>query len=719
MVNYSEGVIQNLEGRNIFKIIFYVRLHAKEIMDPTRALLMVLSGSCHIVLTCLFLLERVLALSEGGVAQSFLLHLCYSEFSASMRSVANTPGGGKAKEVSPVRRSGRGKQAMSSKHSNTESEDVEECSPKPRVMKSMATDLMYPMVDFQTFLDVQQADNVEWLQSLGLYEFAMLPWESYAKNIYGPVQMSLLQTGERLVGTTQTNVEINTDFIAQHFCLPNEGETTWEKASDSSMQLQFGKSETTRGYYVLKRVSDANRRLQLTWIMERLFLLVKLDYMSRDTFGGIIAAESGMKINWAHVLYSRIVMDVRGLDKRKQSGVTKISAFLCRMYEIAKQNNWHLYLAEVKAQKSTKFTGKPKKGITIIDCGDDEPPEPPVKKSKVEDKVQDYTESSKQEESCADANIVKDMMNLGFQIFDVKEGMEQGVGSILKDDVFKMSIKDAVLMSASKIRDTEEQKKTIRIGKSKILKQEEARSSRDVKKNLFTFPSVKAESRQKTDDSARVKYTEAMKSLEQLGNFFQQREDHIDAVKEENMQLKDQNRELRDSLTEISSKKQNFTHMVSDIDEMKHMIDVKLQERDCDVQELKKQLSTSQLRTATVKQWIEEDKGRFVQELNVLAENNVVLQTSCQVLQERLRILSSVEQQLKASVSEEVEVDGIFISNDLFNTMIQDVVNAGQSMWEVIQQRLVTVIQRPYQMFNIRENTEEDENLSLHIEQLK
>ena len=46
-------------------------------------------------------------------------------------------------------------------------------------------------------------------------------------------------------------------------------------------------------------------------------------------------------------------------------------------------------------------------------------------------------------------------------------------------------------------------------------------------------------------------------------------------------------------------------------------------------------------------------------------------------------------------------------------------VTAGQSMWEVIQQRLVTVIQRPYQMFNIRENTEEDENLSLQIEQLK
>ena len=117
--------------------------------------------------------------------------------------------------------------------------------------------------------------------------------------------------------------------------------------------------------------------------------------------------------------------------------------------------------------------------------------------------------------------------------------------------------------------------------------------------------------------------------------------------------------------------------------------------------------------SAIVKQWIEEDKIRFVQELNILAENNIVLQTSCEVLQERLRILSSVEQQLKASVTEDIEVDGIFISNDLFNSMMQDVVTAGQSMWEVIQQRLVSVIQRPYQMFNIKENTDEDSNLSL------
>ena len=116
---------------------------------------MVLSGSCHIVLTRLFIRERGSALRKGDVAQSLPLRLFCSKDSVSMKTVGNTSGTGMAKEVSPVRRSGRGKQAMSNKHSDTESEGVEEISPRPKVLKSMATDLMYPMVDFQTFLNLQ------------------------------------------------------------------------------------------------------------------------------------------------------------------------------------------------------------------------------------------------------------------------------------------------------------------------------------------------------------------------------------------------------------------------------------------------------------------------------------------------------------------------------------------------------------------------------------
>ena len=65
---------------------------------------------------------------------------------------------------------------------------------------------------------------------------------------------------------------------------------------------------------------------------------------------------------------------------------------------------------------------------------------------------------------------------------------------------------------------------------------------------------MKTGTERKTDDSRKVQYTQAMKSLEQLNQFFQQREDYIDMVKGENIELQEQNKELIDALTESSSK---------------------------------------------------------------------------------------------------------------------------------------------------------------------
>ena len=58
-----------------------------------------------------------------------------------------------------------------------------------------------------------------------------------------------------------------------------------------------------------------------------------------------------------------------------------------------------------------------------------------------------------------------------------------------------------------------------------------------------------------------------------------------------------------------------------------------------------------------------------------------------------------MESQLKNSMTKDVEVDGIFMSDKFFNTMMSEVITKGQKIWEEIQQRLLTVMQRPYQMF--------------------
>lgn len=304
-------------------------------------------------------------------------------------------------------------------------------------------------------------------------------------------------------------------------------------------------------------------------------------------------------------------------------------------------------------------------------------------------------------------------------LWEQEVAQQQSVGSILKDEMFKTSLKDAALLPASKVKDSAVQKKTLKVDKLKLTRKDGAGCSKDVRKGLLNFTFVKPTSEATTAVDGKVSYTEAMKSLECVRVFFQEREDYIDAVKEETTQLQKQNRELENALKDSFSEQECFFKLESNLHNMKIRVDEVLLQKQNDIQDMRKQLANAQLRTATVKQWLEEDKNRFVQELNVLAESNVVLQTSCSVLQERLRVLTSVEKQLKESLADDVEVDGIFMCNNFFDTMMQDVVTAGQRVWEMIQQRLVTVIQRPYQMFQIKDNTVEEQNLSLELDSIK
>lgn len=163
-------------------------------------------------------------------------------------------------------------------------------------------------------------------------------------------------------------------------------------------------------------------------------------------------------------------------------------------------------------------------------------------------------------------------------------------------------------------------------------------------------------------------------------------------------------------------KAHKFVSLEADIEALKQKVDIKIAEKDMQIAELKKDVTFNQLQCQTIKQWIDELRDKFMMELSVLSENNMTLQTSCNLLQERLRVLSSVKQQLKSSMIDDVEVDGIFVSNTIFDTMISDVVDAGEKMWEMIRKRLLTVMQRPFQMFQLKD---EEQSLALEIDSIK
>ena len=109
-------------------------------------------------------------------------------------------------------------------------------------------------------------------------------------------------------------------------------------------------------------------------------------------------------------------------------------------------------------------------------------------------------------------------------------------------------------------------------------------------------------------------------------------------------------------------------------------------------------------------------KEKFTRELKILSDNNVELQIFCNALQNKITVLETVE---KKSISDEIEVDGVFVSGTTFSSMMSEVAQAGHNMWEMIQKRLITVMQRPYPMIEIRDQKQEEENLSMELDGIK
>lgn len=100
--------------------------------------------------------------------------------------------------------------------------------------------------------------------------------------------------------------------------------------------------------------------------------------------------------------------------------------------------------------------------------------------------------------------------------------------------------------------------------------------------------------------------------------------------------------EIEGFLRKQTDKQQNYVQLESDIEEIRTKVQNMLQAKDDEIVALK-DLPLSQLKSTTIKQWINEMKDRFMTELAVLSDNNMELHTSCGVLQERLRILELVE----------------------------------------------------------------------------
>ena len=114
----------------------------------------------------------------------------------------------------------------------------------------------------------------------------------------------------------------------------------------------------------------------------------------------------------------------------------------------------------------------------------------------------------------------------------------------------------------------------------------------------------------------------------------------------------------------------------------------------------------------TIKEWLDELKEKFFGELQNVMDSNSELQAQNEILQSRLTVLNSVENQLKESV-EDIEVEGTIITTSDLSELAKNVNAKSQTLWENIKSRLMHVMQRPYQLFSVREVSEEEQQFKL------
>lgn len=117
-----------------------------------------------------------------------------------------------------------------------------------------------------------------------------------------------------------------------------------------------------------------------------------------------------------------------------------------------------------------------------------------------------------------------------------------------------------------------------------------------------------------------------------------------------------------------------------------------------------------------VSKWLTEIKSNYESELGYLARVNNELSVDKQLLLEKLSSLSEVEKQLSEMVETEIEVDGVFMSNVDYDTLKQQLLQAGMHMWGKIKQRLKVIVDKPWELITNKQTTLEFNQMKMENE---
>ncbi|MCO5559802.1 hypothetical protein L7F22_013406 [Adiantum nelumboides] len=206
--------------------------------------------------------------------------------------------------------------------------------PSPVATKGRTT-TEHNFLEFKVEIDPLQANNARWLKRIGLLDYALLPWAHWRFTTQTGMIMAQLLEFNGLVGH---GVYLSVSLVAKVFDLPEGLDNTVDKASEEDMDGEFGKGEGSRNYFILKNVQNQERLQQIKWFLERVMLLVKLDYISRENYAILSWAEKGRRFGWATMLYERIHSEIFSKEKKRVQRSIKVGPLITAIYMHVRNN---------------------------------------------------------------------------------------------------------------------------------------------------------------------------------------------------------------------------------------------------------------------------------------------------------------------------------------------------------------------------------------------
>ncbi|MCO5588708.1 hypothetical protein L7F22_042667 [Adiantum nelumboides] len=523
----------------------------------------------------------------------------------------------------------------------------------------------HQFIDFKVDILHSKGFHAQWLQSINLLEYARLPWSRWRHTTEVGMHVSNLVENNGLVGY---GVYLSAELVSKVFGLQQGEENHVDRASEQIMDREFGKCEGTRGYYLIKNVANLDRALQIKWFLERFLLLVKLEYVSRENYAIISAAEQGRNFGWANMLYDRLHSEVFCKDKRKTQRSTKIGPLITAIFSYVRNNAILRSLSEGDVQANNLQGAAANIQATV-----NHPAETPESRKKIRE---DIKEDDTQERV---KGIYDDLLTAGYS------------HEICMDTLnLKKSELTNLPPSGSK-----SVKKVLRIKKRKVAEMASDADQEPVGQQLEGIQTANS-------NFEDIPYARCLESVKLIG-------DYVGQQKINSNLLINDNEKLKQEVAYLKLEMKNKTVSDEEVNAIKTKLRSTESQLECALKKFfySEQMHRRESNARIYKEWMMEWDNIFHQQLEVLSTVNVTLEAENKVLLDRVSACKEVEKKIKECAEDELEIEGCFMSGTNVDTMKMELQKHLEPIWTEMKEKLLEVSSRPYKEFAEEENKEE------------